>query len=473
MPVSAATPRGLGHGLPYYLPLTCIALVAGLLAGRQPAPALIVAGLVGVCLLAVATTPVVALLVFAILWNLVNIELVKILEVAPGWSYYLSDVAVLGAIGLALLQTVGSKARGFGGRYLLLITLLITCGIWAEIREGGDLLTALLGLRWLVYPALAAAVARLSPRERAMHCEATVNVLCVGVLATQLPVAAYQVATRQPLPAPEFNGVADGALGVAVRAYGLVGWPTTLALLSLVPTLALLVRLLHGHASRRERLMLLCLVGLLIFTFSRGAALALLVAGLVGSLLGHAGVGSRRRVLLVATGAAVAVLAAIAVGGQGLASRASDLNPVNYSQSVAQGGRLALVRVGLQLMQEHPLIGQGPGTFGSGAARAAGNDVEDVTHERILTSESSLLQVGVEEGLFGLAAAALLFAIPLRLLVRRVSAEGDGQIWRVIAAAGLVALGVATLTAPALEIRQIALPVWLLVGAAASSEDGV
>ena len=430
-----------------------------------------------VALGAVALTtapPLTVVLITALAWNLINIELVKVLGLLPNWTYYASDACVFAAIGLALaLQgrhpaTRRSWVRPMWG----VLGLLIASGITAGLLQASSLTTSLLGLRWLAYPILGLAVAGLSHSFRRKLFRQVVIFLVIGCLVSQLPVSAYQLLTRQHLPAPEFTGSAGKVFGVGIRAYGLMGWPTTLALLLLVPSLAVGLRVIGGMADRKTIVAAVFLVTLIVLTFSRGSLLAL-AAGLVSGSVAIRRLSVRRSAhprrtakVLAVTG--VLVVAGLGLGLSGLASRSADFNFTNYHRDVAHGGRLALIRVSLELMHSSPVVGLGPGRFGGGVARARSGGVTTPDGEQVLTAESSLLQLGVEEGLVGLVGfAALLLLGTGRLLSPRDEGWDTETVWEVgTALAAMVAFAVSTLDAPSLEIRQVALPVWLLVGLA-------
>lgn len=431
-------------------------------------PAILCAAFLG--LAAQRAGPVAALLAFALTWNLVNIDIVKIRALLPSGAYYASDAAVLLAIAL-LLATRGSRERrldGHTGLWLaLVVMLLVSGGLFAGLAHGQPLSRSLIGLRWLAYPVLAGLIFRLDEAKRALLFDRCVVLVWVGCLVTQVPVAAYQMLSRTPLAAPEFAGPAGQVVGAGVRAFGLMGWPTTLGLSLSVPCLYLLLKVIAGRSRRREQLALFVLLMTLGLTFSRGVAAAFMVGLVVGlRQLRASGYASSRSRHVVYLGALAAVAIVAAAGLSGLSSRSGDLDLGNYEQSVARGGRIAIVRVGLEVVKADPIWGIGPGRFGGGNGSTPDAGLERITGERILTAESSLLRVLVEQGGVGVV---LLVGLGLTLRRRLRPEPSEVPVWalrRATASAALACFAVTTLIAPSLEIRQIALPAWILIGAA-------
>ena len=204
--------------------------------------------------------------------------------------------------------------------------------------------------------------------------------------------------------------------------------------------------------ARRQRevvagaLLLAVLWGGLVLTFSQSSFTALLV--------GLAILGAMRwsvRWALILSGAAVVV----AVGIVALAPGAVHLELGNSkSADKATSGRYDLIKGGLKLFRDAPLVGQGSGSFARDYRRA-----EHVSPERAASASHTIpVTVAAEQGVIGLLVYLALLAAALARLFRGA--------WRVPERAAVAAAFVALLAHSMMYAAFLEDPLtWTLLGA--------
>lgn len=201
------------------------------------------------------------------------------------------------------------------------------------------------------------------------------------------------------------------------------------AMLVLVP-LGLVQAL--GGRTRRERLLSAAATALittgLVLTFSRGAAVGLVVMLLVAAAMRVLKV----RWVLLAAGCFAAVLPFVPAYAQRLATLAEVVDAGNpFASRGVDGaiqGRLSENLSALGAMREHPLLGVGPGGFPSVYQRYV-RDLGIRPHEGEREAHNLYVGTGAELGLLGLLCFLAVVAVVLRdlLRARRLLAGTDPQ----------------------------------------------
>jgi O-antigen ligase/tetratricopeptide (TPR) repeat protein len=201
-----------------------------------------------------------------------------------------------------------------------------------------------------------------------------------------------------------------GAGDPSMRWYSTFYWPNPFAaflLLLLPPTF---MRYLHAPRIREalaHGLMTVLFVVALVFTYSRGAWIALgavaPVAGIVLRPMRWGGVAGRMACLIALAGALVFAL------GRGPTPQDPGQRVVTRAASVANlsdyaiRGRLSFWRAGLEIFEGHPLLGTGAGTFAS-MHPAYQRDVRYYARD----AHNLYIQTLAELGVVGLAALVTL-----------------------------------------------------------------
>jgi O-antigen ligase len=231
----------------------------------------------------------------------------------------------------------------------------------------------------------------------------------------------YQYAVGVEIPA---SWVSQTELGVRTRVFSLTGSPNILGAL-LVLTAPLVAALIYFCRRTWIKLLALsltfCYILSLLFTFSRGAWVGMIVAVVLFSLF----IDKR---LLAIMGVAMAGLLLLVPS---ITSRLTYLFTEDYAVASAIGGRALRWEVGLQLLHEHnPWLGFGLGRFGGAVAME--DQLLDKTDEfSYFYMDNYYLKTLVEMGYLGLIAYLLLIfallALGLRAIYRSdISFAGQG-----------------------------------------------
>lgn len=224
----------------------------------------------------------------------------------------------------------------------------------------------------------------------------------------------------------------------------------------------------------RERLpWLAALIPVLYYTFSRSAWLGFVFAlALAWPVLPW-----KSWAKILGVGAAITVL--IVVLDQPLANFSfpgggATGNPVNRLKSTLQeheignsmfNGRLFILKIAFDTIQERPLLGYGSGTFGGG-----GTVIQDLVQRyrmpKNIYSDSQYSRVIIETGALGILAFAL---IHLALLWRAWCAGGRVR-W--IGTALIVSVGVMDAFNNLWELQQVMFPFWMMAALSYLRQDG-
>lgn len=199
-------------------------------------------------------------------------------------------------------------------------------------------------------------------------------------------------------------------------------------------------------------------------TFSRGAALGLLVAVAVGLVIGLL---RFRHVVLASLAVVVGVVAVWAavptVVDRSLAEK----------QTVAQANvesRFASWYVAAEMTADHPVLGTGPGGYRTHFSVYEARRTTDPSHLDV--AHQMMLDVSSELGLLGAAAFASMLGAGVVAARRSAGPSADLRFLprdsrRLLGAAALASLA-ATLAAALFLSEQFYLPLWLLVAVAAA-----
>ena len=201
----------------------------------------------------------------------------------------------------------------------------------------------------------------------------------------------------------------------------------------------------------------------LLFTMTRGAWIALF-AGLVAAAFVL-----RSRVLVLATAAALAVLAAFTflyANDQGRTISVTTMATSEPDRNV--GTRLVLWDVAWDMFREHPLMGVGMGDFSTEAqARLAGRSVRTT-----VDSHNVFLHVLATRGLLGFVPLVGYFGVLVLSLYRIMRRADQGSLARHYAAAALAvtaAVLAGSLTENNIDDSEVFMAFMFVVGLARSA----
>ena len=241
------------------------------------------------------------------------------------------------------------------------------------------------------------------------------------------------------------------ASGVKTRVFSIVVSPNVLGSLLVVFTMVTAGQLLAARG-RLERLAYLgalaVMLACMVFTYSRGAWLALGLSVTVFSLLYNP-----RLLLLMAAGSLAAAKLVPGIG-----TRLSYLFSASYVASSQRAGRLALWQNALEKFLKDPLFGSGFGSFGGAVAarRIPGSYYIDNFYLKTL----------VESGLIGLLALVWLLGSALRAGYAAYKKIAGGEL-KILSAAiltGLLGVAAHNLVENIFEVPMMATYFWLLAG---------
>ncbi len=219
----------------------------------------------------------------------------------------------------------------------------------------------------------------------------------------------YQYAVAVEIPSSWVN---QTEMGVRTRVFSLCGSPNILGSL-MVMTAPLWAGLVYFCRSTKAKLfallMTICCCLTLLFTFSRGAWIGIVVAVVIFALF------IDKRLLALLGVAVAAVLAFV----PSITNRLTYLFTADYIEASSTGGRAIRWVIGQELLNEgNPWLGFGLGRFGG--AVAMNNQVLDTTEEfSYFYMDNYFMKTLVEMGYLGIIFYALLL---LALIVLGVKA---------------------------------------------------
>lgn len=284
------------------------------------------------------------------------------------------------------------------------------------------------------------------------------------------------VAIGQAVLSPDLLGITPvtGRSGEGARMGSLVRDPNILGTLigmTLPFTMFSLVRMPPGRRRWLVAGAALALTLALLLTYSRGSWLGVLVGfGVVALIIDRRALLAFVAILLVAYVTAVVMPKGLLAGG------VSGYDPfattVNRLESVGEGRdlRALLILNALPIVEEHPLLGVGPGRYGGAGASVFGSPVHDqygtsalLTNQR--TVDNFWLHLGVEGGALGVAAFLAVLGTAAYAPIRALrGASGSRFAVPAGVVSAIAVLCVATVTTMLLEGNTAAFLFWFLLG---------
>lgn len=272
------------------------------------------------------------------------------------------------------------------------------------------------------------------------------GIVAVGALVSAIGVLQYIMGVEMPA-----HWVDQAEEGIKTRVFSIVVSPNVLGSLLLIFIPVTLGHLLTsgdrpGRAAYTAALgiMLACMV----FTYSRGAWLALAGSMAILSLLY-----SPRLILLMGAGSLAASQLIPGIG-----ARLSYMFSPAYIASSQKGGRLALWQKGLDKFMQDPVLGSGFGTYGGAvAARRVPGSVY---------TDNFYLKTAVESGIIGLLALLWLLACAFRCGYTAYRKLKDSRLKTMAAAliAGLLGVALHNSVENIFEVPMMATYFWFLFG---------
>jgi len=242
-----------------------------------------------------------------------------------------------------------------------------------------------------------------------------VFIISLAVMASLLALhGIYQYVIGVEIPT---SWVSQTEMGVRTRVFSLTGSPNILGSLMVLtaPIIASMIYYLRRPAAKFGALVLLgCFLLTMLFTFSRGAWVGLVVAVVIFAWLVD------KRLLAVGGAAIAGVLVAV----PSITGRLTYLFTEDYAVASAVGGRALRWQTGLDLLHEgDPWLGFGLGRFGG--AVAMDNQLLDETAEfSYFYMDNYYLKTMVEMGYLGIIIYGLLLVALLVIGIKAIQRSG-------------------------------------------------
>jgi O-antigen ligase len=399
-------------------------------------------------------------------------------------------------------QTVPDSLQRYGNALSEGLLVIVAVAILVHGRRSGRLVPAIrhpmtaLMAAFVVVAAVSTVINHVSVETASLGTLFTVDAFVLFFLArvigfdkkaaaiaavafVSVAVVAGLLAIGQVVLTPNFLGLTtwSGRFGEGLRPGSIfIGQPNMLgAVVALaLPFAAFAVaRPELGNRWRALALVAALILGIsLVYTFSRGTWLAIAVAvALVGLVV------DRRAFVTTAVIGAAALALAIALP-RGILLPANsqwsvDLGNATFGRidAIASGRdlRLKFIQNGLPILQDHPVVGSGPGTYGGGVAADIGSPLYSRYTDGVVptgrTVDNYWLHVFVEFGIVGgiLLLGMLGWAV-IEMLKAVRGSTGPRRVLLAAIAAATVLLAVDSGTEMLLEGNTTSFALWLFVG---------
>jgi len=274
----------------------------------------------------------------------------------------------------------------------------------------------------------------------------TKGIVLVAALVSVVGVYQYVAGVETPA-----HWVDQAEAGIKTRVFSIVVSPNVLGSLLVIFVPVTLGRLLTSRDRRSQSLYLgalLLMLVCMVFTYSRGAWLALAGSMAVLSLMYNP-----RLLLLMGAGSLAAAQMVPGIG-----TRLTYMFSPAYLASSEKAGRIALWQKGLDKFLQDPLFGSGFGTYGGAvAARKIPGSVY---------TDNFYLKTAVESGMIGLLALLWLLACTFRCgyTAYRKIADSSLKIMAAAILAGLIGVALHNSVENIFEVPMMTTYFWFLSG---------
>ena len=361
------------------------------------------------------------------------------------------ELLFIGIIGLWVLRMAVNQWQPRRSGMLLPFTLYLSIMLFLLMVNSPDNRVALEGMRVMVQYVLWFFVAYHLLRSR-HQARGLVDVfLLLAVVIAMIGIAQYIMGVEMPA-----EWVDQAEQGVRTRVFSIIGSPNILGSL-MVLAMSMAYAMYYGSEQWFKKMVyagvFLVFALCLVFTFSRGAWLAIILSVLLLGLW----VDKRILILMVL----VALLTPTLMPS--VYHRISYMMSPEYLVSSERGGRLGRWDLAVKHWQTSPAVGVGLGQFGG--AVAARNYPESSFY-----ADSWYLKVGTETGWIGLLATLLLILTGLRRARSSLNATDDYylKIMGLGILAGLVGILAHNCVENVFEVPMMASYFWFFLGLVAA-----
>ncbi|MHB1418800.1 MAG: O-antigen ligase family protein [Bacillota bacterium] len=395
---------------------------------------------------------------YIIIFVPVELAVVKYLPYGVKYSVELILIYLLAVLILRILFADRRPVAVASPDLPLLVLGLVA--VASLLANGVPIFIGLAGIRALLqFAILYLVVVRLRPRPDLLR-KLVALMLTVAAILAVYGLMQKILGVQTPR---EWLDMAES--GISTRIFGTMNNPNTFGGFLLIFLPLALSLALSKEVSWSWRLPCLAatvvMAGAIMFTYSRGALLGMIVALLV------LGMTKNRRLLLLMLVGGILVL----VKMPGLVDRLAFGFSGYYLEKSATAGRLWVWVKGFEAVKMFPFLGVGPGRFGGAVANMFGSPaylLVGLPFWAGIWLDNQYIQVWAELGTVGLL-AFLWLMITMFKTMRQVAVNHPDGFWRAFAAgtlASMVGLSVQALFAGVWEMHQTAVFLWLFVAIA-------
>jgi len=361
------------------------------------------------------------------------------------------ELLFIGIVGLWILRMAVNQWQPRRSGMLLPFLLYLSIMLFLLMVNSPDNGVALEGMRVMVQYVLWFFVAYHLLRSRNQARSLVDVFLLLAVIVALIGIAQYITGVEMPA-----EWVDQAEQGVRTRVFSIIGSPNILGSL-MVLAMSMAYAMYYGSKQWFKKMVyagiFLVFALCLVFTFSRGAWLAIILSVLLLGLW----VDKRILILMVL----VALLTPTLMPS--VYHRISYMMSPEYLVSSERGGRLGRWDLAVKHWQTSPAVGVGLGQFGG--AVAARNYPESSFY-----ADSWYLKVGTETGWIGLLATLLLILTGLRRARSSLNATDDDylKIMGLGILAGLVGILAHNCVENVFEVPMMASYFWFFLGLVAA-----
>lgn len=361
------------------------------------------------------------------------------------------ELLFIGIVGLWILRMAINQWQPRRSGMLLPFTLYLSIMLFLLMVNSPDNGVALEGMRVMVQYVLWFFVAYHLLRSRNQARSLVDVFLLLAVVIAMIGIAQYITGVEMPA-----EWVDQAEQGVRTRVFSIIGSPNILGSL-MVLAMSMTYAMYYGSEQWFKKMvyagLFLVFALCLIFTFSRGAWLAIILSVLLLGLW----VDKRILILMVLVALFTPTLM------PSVYHRISYMMSPEYLVSSERGGRLGRWDLAVKHWQTSPAVGVGLGQFGG--AVAARNYPESSFY-----ADSWYLKVGTETGWIGLLATLLLILTGLRRARSSLNATDDYylKIMGLGILAGLVGILAHNCVENVFEVPMMASYFWFFLGLVAA-----
>mgnify|MGYP001770221102 CR=1 FL=1 len=351
---------------------------------------------------------------------------------------YLGDGIILVLFFLVILQKIFIHKEWFGRTFLFSVFFLLFCliGAVSAFITGVEITSIIFQIRAFVLTFLCMIIiSELKITEKDIAQFFFVTVCLAAVLSVHGLIEKLSLRT---LLLPEAWAQMDLAETNRIRIYGLAGNPNILATYLMISFFSVFYFIKKFERFKPLFFVIATLIfGVVLLTYSRGTILSFAIAYLVFIVATRQWKLAKSQIIVMAT-ALIIVFLPTAYTAEYMENHFKDKQLAEQSQKTihkenryldmfsddtiaksTESGRIFVIKKGIEIFKDYPLIGTGFGTFGDSASWAFGSPIlkEYGIHNPIY-SDNQYIQILVQTGVIGALFFFLFFVVLIITIIR-------------------------------------------------------